>query len=203
MGIGRRLSQAAAELWAAFFGWIPTPVGILVRMACWKPLFGKCGSVRFATGVQLAGARGISLGNGVRVGHGCVLTAQSGSLEIHDGVSLSPGAHVAADDGRIVIGAKCAIGPGCVLRAANHRFSRRDVPILEQGHEPGAITIGDDVWLGANCVVTPDVTIGRGAVVGAGAVVTRDVPEYAIAAGVPARVIGWRGEEGASGPEEE
>lgn len=198
-----RLSAAFVDLWAALFGWIPTPVGILVRMVCWKPLFGRCGRVRFSTGVFLGGARAISLADGVRVGRGCVLTAHNGRLEVGRGVSLSPGVHVGADDGVITIGALCAVGPGTVIRAANHRFDRRDIPILEQGHVPGRVIIGDDVWLGANCVVTPDVTIGRGAVVGAGAVVTHDVPEYAIVAGVPAKIIGYRGRDGASARPEE
>ena len=52
--------------------------------------------------------------------------------------------------------------------------------------------IGDDVWIGAHCTITDGVTIGEGAVVGANSVVTRDVPAYAIVAGVPARVIGDR-----------
>ena len=54
------------------------------------------------------------------------------------------------------------------------------------------IKIGDDFLIGANLVVVPGVTIGRGAVIGAGAVVTSDVPEYAIYAGVPARLIRYR-----------
>lgn len=91
------------------------------------------------------------------------------------------------------------MGPGTVLRASNHCFTRADVPILQQGHQPGAIVIGDDVWIGANCVITPDVCIGRGAVVGAGAVVTRDVAPFSIVGGVPARPIGRR-DHGHCGP---
>lgn len=109
-----------------------------------------------------------------------------------DRAALSPNVHVSADSGTIIIGRCTAVGPGTVIRAANHRFDRCDIPIMEQGHVPGKIVIGDDVWIGANCVITPDVTIGNGAVIGAGAVVTHDVPPFAIAAGVPARVIGDR-----------
>ncbi len=64
---------------------------------------------------------------------------------------------------------------------------------MSQGHQPGTVIIEDDVWIGANCVITPDVRIGRGAVIGAGAVVTRNVAPYTIAGGVPAREIGRRG----------
>jgi acetyltransferase-like isoleucine patch superfamily enzyme len=66
------------------------------------------------------------------------------------------------------------------------------MPIQTQGHVAKSIEIGDDVWIGANVVVLGGVRIGRGAVIGAGAVVTRDIPEFAIAVGVPARPVGSR-----------
>ena len=136
------------------------------------------------------------MGNGVRIGRSCVVTAQDGSLELAERAALSPCVHLSADGGAIAIGANTAIGPGTVLRASNHKFDDRNVPIMDQGHVSGRIVIGEDVWIGANCVVTPDVVIGHGAVVGAGAVVTRDVPPFAIVGGVPAKIIGWRGGAG-------
>ncbi|MDE7241127.1 MAG: acyltransferase [Desulfovibrio sp.] len=170
-----------------------------LRALCWLPLFATRSLVRFGTGVSLAGCRNMRFGTGVRVGRHCILTAQEGELSLADGAALSPGVHLGADHGRIEIGSCTAIGPGTVVRAANHRFERRDVPIMWQGHAPGTVIIGDDVWIGANCVITPDVRIGRGAVVGAGAVVTRDVAPFSVVGGVPARVIGKRGQDG---PEE-
>lgn len=192
MNLNQRIKAALGELWTALFGWIPTPAGTLLRGLCWKYCFRQCGRVRFATGVSFAGMGSMSFGDGVRIGRGCVLTAQDGTLEMADRAALSPNVHVSADSGTIIIGRCTAVGPGTVIRAANHRFDGCDIPIMEQGHVPGKIVIGDDVWIGANCVITPDVTIGNGAVIGAGAVVTHDVPPFAIAAGVPARVIGDR-----------
>ena len=94
--------------------------------------------------------------------------------------------------GFIEIGDNCLIGPNVVLRTSNHVFSDRNVPIREQGHIPGRIIIRDDVWIGANVVLLPDVSVGRGAIIGAGSVVTKNVDDYAIVAGVPAKQIGSR-----------
>lgn len=192
-GWRRRLGAALEELWVALLGWIPTPVGLALRLAGWRWMFARCGSVRFGTGLSLAGCRGMTLGDNVRLGRGCFITATDGTLVLHDSVALSPFVHVGADAGRIEIGAHTAVGPGTVIRAANHCIARQDVPIMHQGHVPGVIVIEEDVWIGANCVITPDVRIGRGAVVGAGAVVTRNVAPFAIVGGVPAKVIGMRG----------
>jgi len=99
---------------------------------------------------------------------------------------------IADKGGRITVGNDVMIGPNAVLRASNHGSQRLDAPMWDQPHTGGTIAIGDDVWIGANVVVVPDVAIGAHAIIAAGAVVTRDVPAYAIAAGVPARVIGDR-----------
>lgn len=193
---GRRIAAAAEELWIAFFAWIPTPLGILLRLFAWRWFFARCGNARFGTALTIIGLGNISLGNDCRIGRGVFLTAANGRLVLEDQVAISPNANIGADDGEITIGRQVAIGPGTVIRAANHRFDRSDLPIMAQGHCRGKVIIEEDVWIGANCVITPDVRIGRGAIVGAGAVVTRNVAPFAIVAGVPARVIGARGQEG-------
>ena len=96
---------------------------------------------------------------------------------------------VAAGDGRIVIGNHVIMAMNVVVRAADHRYASIDVPIRYQGQEGGEIVIGDDVWIGANAVVTRNVHIGAHAIIAAGAVVTKDVAPYDIVAGVPARRI--------------
>lgn len=191
-GLGKRLGQALEELWIALFAWIPTPMGVAARLFAWRWFFCQCGSVRFGRGLDIAGMRRISIGNGCRIGRGSFLTAGNGRLALGDNVAISPLCNIGADNGEIEIGENAAIGPGTVIRAANHRFITRELPIMGQGHEPGRVKIEEDVWIGANCVILPDVTIGRGAIVGAGAVVTRNVGPYAIVGGVPARQIGMR-----------
>ncbi len=92
---------------------------------------------------------------------------------------------------RVTVGAHALIAPGVFITDHWHRFSRA-ARIDEQGCEVAAVSIGRDAWIGAHAVVLAGVTVGEGAIVGASAVVRRDVPPYAIVAGVPARVIGER-----------
>ncbi|TWU05959.1 acyltransferase [Stieleria varia] len=98
-----------------------------------------------------------------------------------------------AGGGDIVIGSGCLISQFCSLVASNHGTSR-GTPIKDQTpppHKRGVI-IGNDVWIGASAIITPGVAVHRGAIVGAGSVVTRDIPEYEIWAGVPAKRIASR-----------
>ena len=87
------------------------------------------------------------------------------------------------------VGKKVLIAAYTYLVGGDEALDRVDVPVLDQGRTARGLDVGDNVWLGAHVVVADGVRIGRDAVVGAGAVVTSDVPEFHVAAGVPARVI--------------
>ena len=91
------------------------------------------------------------------------------------------------DDGEIVIGDDCMIGPGCHLATSVHPISPRLRKHKLQYNKP--IHIGNNVWFGAGVTVLPGITVGDNAIVGAGSVVTKDVPAGAIVAGNPARLI--------------
>jgi acetyltransferase-like isoleucine patch superfamily enzyme len=97
----------------------------------------------------------------------------------------------ASPEGPISIGNNVLFGPCASVISSNHGVARGEL-IRKQPGKDAPIHIGDDVWLGANVVVTAGVCIGDGAVVGAGAIVTHDLPPMSICAGVPARVIGYR-----------
>jgi galactoside O-acetyltransferase len=133
------------------------------------------------------------LGSNVGIGINAQLYAGGDGSELiilGDNVNLNSNVMINADcGGRIEIGNNCIIGPNVVFRASNHIFSNREIPIRDQGHKPGTIIVKENVWIGANAVVLPDVTIGRGAVVAAGAVVTTNVDDHTIVAGVPAKTI--------------
>lgn len=89
----------------------------------------------------------------------------------------------------IIIGDYCQFGPNVVIIASDHAVNNITRPMRLQDSTTGRIVIGDDCWIGANVTITKGVTIGMGSVIGANSVVTRDIPEYSVAAGVPARVI--------------
>jgi acetyltransferase-like isoleucine patch superfamily enzyme len=91
---------------------------------------------------------------------------------------------------RVEIGEHCMFANGCLLTDGNHRLDDLDKPVPWQGFTTkGPVILGDNVWLGANVVVTTGVTIGRRSVIGANSVVTTDIPEFSIAAGAPATVL--------------
>lgn len=91
--------------------------------------------------------------------------------------------------GPVSIGNHVNLAQGITVTALNHNFEDATKRIDEQGISTKPVVIGDDVWIGANAVILPGVTIGRHAVVAAGAVVTKDVPDYSLVAGIPAKVI--------------
>jgi acetyltransferase-like isoleucine patch superfamily enzyme len=97
--------------------------------------------------------------------------------------------------GRLEFGHDCLVGPRSIFRTSNHNFASNEKLIREQGHISKNIKVGDDVWIGANVIVLPGVLIGSHAVIGAGSVVTKDIPDFAIAVGNPAKVIKFRNKD--------
>ena len=91
--------------------------------------------------------------------------------------------------GPVTIGDHVNLAQGITVTALNHNFADTTKRIDEQGITTRPVVIGDDVWIGANAVILPGVTIGRHAVIAAGAVVTKDVPEKTLVGGVPAKII--------------
>ncbi len=87
------------------------------------------------------------------------------------------------------------MGPEVCIFTMNHRTDRVDIPIKYQGNtEEREVFIGDDCWIGCRAMLLPGVKLGRGVVVGAGAVVSKDVPDYSVVVGNPARVVKTRGQ---------
>lgn len=134
----------------------------------------------------------VFLGAGVYVGHYAILNGyHAGELRLGDGTWV--GQHVLLHGaGGLVVGREVGIGPGVRILTSAHVDPGGLVPIMRGQLAFGRVTIGDGCDLGANAVVLPGVTLGRGVQVGAGAVVTHDLPDGAVAMGVPARVTRTR-----------
>jgi acetyltransferase-like isoleucine patch superfamily enzyme len=91
--------------------------------------------------------------------------------------------------GPVSIGSHVNLAQGITITALNHNFENKEQRIDSQGVSTNPVILGDDIWIGANAVVLPGVSIGNHAVVAAGAVVTKDVPPHSLVAGVPAKII--------------
>ena len=91
--------------------------------------------------------------------------------------------------GPVLIGNHVNLAQGITVTALNHNFEDSEKRIDEQGVSTSTVIIEDDIWIGANAVILPGVTIGHHSVVAAGAIVTKDVPPHSLVAGVPAKVI--------------
>ncbi|WP_370591676.1 acyltransferase [Quadrisphaera oryzae] len=124
------------------------------------------GDLDISRKVDIGLARNLSIGRGSGLGIG---------VELH---------------GPVVIGTDTMISPGVLIHTRNHAMTDVRQPMKYQGYgSVRPVTIGNDVWVGARAILLPGVSIGSGAVIGAGAVVSKDVPNYAVAVGNPARVV--------------
>jgi serine acetyltransferase len=197
--------------------------GRVVRGALLHLRLGHAAGLIFADrGVRVLGAAHVSAGRDLNLEEGCQIIGLSKrgvvfgdrctvgrhamicptnvfggepgeGLRVGDNSNIGPFAYVGCS-GYIEIGRRVLMGPRVTLIAENHRFDEIGLPIKAQGVQREPITIADDCWLGAGCIVLAGVSIGRGAVVAAGAVVVEDVPELAVVAGVPAQVVRRRGD---------
>ena len=142
---------------------------------------------------QRHGGGPIRLGNGASIYRDVIIeTGCGGSVTIGAGAAIHPRCQLMANVAPIQIGSGVAMAPNCAVYSYDHGVA----PNEEMMHQPlqskGPVRIGDGAWLGVGVIVLSGVRIGKGAVIGAGSVVVQDVPEGAIAVGVPARVVKMR-----------
>jgi acetyltransferase-like isoleucine patch superfamily enzyme len=217
-GTRKLLPVLANELKVLFFSDLTGGAGYFFRKILYRGMFRKAGrGVIYGRGLVLrhpgnislgenvsldddvlldasgAGEKGITLGDGVIVSRNCVLQGKTGPLSIGDRTDIGCNCIFSSVSG-IEIGKSTLIAGHCYIGGGRYRSDRLDIPIMDQGsYSEGPVIIGEDVWLGAGVIVLDGVRVGRGSIIGAGAVVTREIPEYSLAVGVPARVIGTRG----------
>jgi virginiamycin A acetyltransferase len=117
----------------------------------------------------------------------------SGDVIIGTRVTMNSGCVIYTGNG-LQIGDDVAIAANCVFAPVNHEFSDKARKIRDQRFQPsrGGIIIGNDVWIGASCVILDGAKIADGCVIGAMSLVRGDLPAYSISAGNPLQIIGWR-----------
>jgi acetyltransferase-like isoleucine patch superfamily enzyme len=141
--------------------------------------------------------RGIDVGRGVFLGRGTILSCKDGDISIGDHGNF--GFHCEVFSGSsVTVGKHALLAAQAYLVGGGHEFERPDLAVIDQPRTSRGIVLGDNVWLGTGARVLDGVRIGSDVVVGANAVVNADLPDGAIAAGVPARVL--RSRDGAAGP---
>lgn len=123
----------------------------------------------------------------------------------YPGVWIAPGRNLVVGDdvdfaldviitssGGVFIGDRVLIGYRTQILSANHIIPKNIGKIFFSGHDKKKVCIYNDVWIGANCIILPGVTIGEGAVIAAGSIVASDVEPFSIVGGVPAKLIRYR-----------
>jgi len=130
----------------------------------------------------------------IRIGDNCRINAYSiaGPVEIGDNTLINHMSDISGREGKVVIGSNVLIAPRVSIIATMHNFKDKDVLVRDQGVRYADVVIGDDVWIGSGAIIMPGVKIEKGAVIGANAVVTKDIPEYCVAIGIPAKIVGKR-----------
>lgn len=132
----------------------------------------------------------VELGNRVQLYSDIIIeSGDGGMLTIGDEVHIQPRCFFMAYTGSITIGQRVEIAPNCAFYPYNHGTQLGKLIRTQPCVTKGGISIGDDAWLGYGVVVLDGATVGKGAIIGAGSVVTNDIPDNAIACGVPAKVI--------------
>jgi acetyltransferase-like isoleucine patch superfamily enzyme len=183
-----RSTQATRFDWCPWLFWGEASeearAGQLALQARWA----AAGSLRCGARCYVSPQAGLVPGR-VTLGDDCYIAAQAYVTD-----ELTAGSHCTINPfavvrGRVYMGDHVRVGAHASVLGFNHNHARLDRPIHEQGLSSRGIRIGDDVWIGSGALVLDGVSVGSHCIVAAGAVVTRDVPDWAVVTGNPARVL--------------
>lgn len=138
--------------------------GNKIRQLCGNLIFDYCGK-NVDIGKRIKFSKGIFLGNNSGIGDDCYF------------------------QGKVIIGDDVMIAPKVAFIADIHNYESKEIPMNKQGVRFSEITIGNDVWIGYGVIILAGVHIGNGVIVGAGSVVTKDIEDYSVVGGAPARIL--------------
>ncbi len=201
------------ELVMLVSSWVPGALGLFLRSKLYPIVLGAVGrNVVFGANVTIrhphkitiadnvviddnccldakgTDNKGITIGEGVFVGRNTILSCKNGEIVIDDHANLGFNCEVFSAS-RVRVGKSVLIAAYTYLVGGDHLYDRIDIPVLEQGRTARGIDVDDNVWLGTHVVITDGSHVGRDAIIGAGAVVVGEIPAFAIATGIPARVV--------------
>jgi acetyltransferase-like isoleucine patch superfamily enzyme len=190
-----RTAMTAAEI-AELYGRFSAGLGsfdAMMRRVIWRSLARSFGnSVRIAPQAMFRHLERVSIGDGVFIGEGAMVQGHfHGDCRLADRVWIGP--QVFLDARALTLRESAAIGPGVKILTSAHTGMPAELPVNATDQLTRAVSVGPGADIGIGAMVLPGCRIGRGVIVGAGAVVTKDIPDLAVAVGVPARVIRFRG----------
>jgi acetyltransferase-like isoleucine patch superfamily enzyme len=199
---------------------VPGALGLALRKTLYPSLLGACGrgvifgqqvvlrhpgKIRIGNDVVIddnclldakgTSNGGITIGDGVFVGRNTILSCKNGDIHLDDGANVGFNCEIFSAS-RVRVGPQALLAAYCYVIGGDHDFSDASAPVLAQGRRSEGVEIGAGAWLGAGAKVLDGVSIGDGAVIGAGAVVRESVPAGVVAVGIPARIVGARGQRG-------
>jgi acetyltransferase-like isoleucine patch superfamily enzyme len=161
---------------------------------------GKSATIHDNCYINAISKAGIKVGDNFMLGRNSIIECTGVIRELGEGLTVGDHVGIGAYSfimvrGEVRIGSNTITGPYVSMHAENHVYKDPERPIRLQGSTRKGIIIGEDCWIGAKATILDGVRIGNGCIIAGGAVVTKDVPDYAVVAGVPARIIRKRGEE--------
>jgi acetyltransferase-like isoleucine patch superfamily enzyme len=205
------------ELILLFTSWVPGALGLVLRKIFYPRILGNVGSnVVFGQGVNIRHGLKVNIGDGVIIDDGAVLDAKGASnsgIVIGRDTIISRNVVLSCKNGNIAIGKGCTVGISTLVHALENSdvsigdsvligafcyfigsgpygTESLDLPFKDQGMYPqGGVTIADNVWFGSSVQVLDGTTVGTGSIVGAASVINKDVADYSVVAGVPAKLI--------------
>lgn len=158
---------------------------------CYKS-YGK--NVRMIFPMQIQGAKRIIIGDNARIGYKTWLASMPINNNDHSILIIGEGSYIGNFNHiyctkEICIGRKVLIADKVYISDNLHSFANPNIPIMEQPiKQLNIVKIGDGAWIGENaCII--GASVGKNSVIGANSVVTKDIPDYCVAVGAPARVI--------------